>query len=1522
MVLANRDPNRPGSGRTSLASDMSAISRMTNKHPGEAGGGPPKQDLLTSAGPGVMSMLRTSTEMAISDGHNVGPASRMSQQPSAPSRRSTASSLSSHSQPQNRHRRQNPSSSSSAQPSREPVHNMSRGLYPRDRDRDSQRSSSLTHSMQQHAPRMFSNNRSTVSLQSHTHAPRSTSPFAQLGRPRDQVHLVNSGYWLDPPASEIRHLQTYRNLEQAHRPGQATLRVTSDTNLGRYREKIHAPRDVRGQRRGPSPGSYQRMMFADPVPLNSPPSIYYPAVAQARNLSRSVQGSSSSRSTNMRTDIDTPSSDMPLPPTPRDGMPMSRAICLSDKQLGRDALARAVNDTISSSPPYYDYSEQFESNEFSGWEKEPVVTGLMHHSKKIPLGRTLVRPPSNLRAASTTTNLAEVERFKVPALAELPASPVPRPITRVMIRKGLEPVSTIGDLVSSTSSPTAGGNITNNCSNLDQTITSPLNEDVSSSSALLSQAASSVIDSSTLEFAVKYSIPAMTRGTASNILVIGPESMPASPSSLEKNTEDGISDLLAGYEHTGSKQDEDVVSNIGMKLQINPTVEIGKTSCTQRFSDKLSSNSCMGVPHPVLGNPSPDEEVNTEQLAANPLLECRLSIKAENPLFPIRKNSKSWGCTSSMPTSRLPSSSNSANFEQSKTASSIFCSSPIQKRLGRVHGVTSESSLSMVAGKLRASSRPSVKQGSISLSGSSSTLSVTKQPPAVPPRDSSASQEAQRVNAVGAYLMRRVVPARFTKSRHVDPKQKLSVKNSIKNTTNQPVKQRDLATPESLLQQYAYLSKKPSQILVKSNVVPEMNSSLPLVEHSSPTNTVQVSIAMIPSAPPEICGCPTIDLPLETISVYPPQDNSLKVGEHSSSVIVSLPAEHNGRDSRTTTHLSWGVRHSFSNPLHGLKEPCLPISIIQEDTTTDLRLSAFRYNAPRCFQLQNLKESDEISSLDTRTSDLKISRFCSVDGRHHVSSTPLDKSTAIETDATATKSHTFETMHGIPLIAARGLPTLEFCKDDLLEQCRDAFGNIAHDSRPLERKCGNEVSLLYFNSIKCVDLVKNLLGDITEEEPVNPTGMIDRAEARCAYSPKNLIEEIDQVTIPSVAPLTERFTEMLPSLSLDDHSKQKKLRETIEFPEEDKIMEHVIEEIQEVHPPVEKRSSRRLRPVPGSSALIVVEDDVFEEITGQRRGSVYSGEQCDGALENDVSEAGPRARKKNKNTTHASTVRLSPLIRLSTPPTKAMHTCSYTLSDGALRTSVESTISSGSVRSFASTPTATTTRPWNYDKNYPWNTTKNPYADISLPPRGPVMQSSRTGPSHLRNTLSDATTSTFTSACTVPALPIDIDLDSNRQSTRLNVFGRGGDQVHAVGERYPTTALNIPTAIFRDNLATCDTSDDEEFTASRKNKVALKKRFSSVARHNKHILPTSRITRSRVNPVELAPPASDYECSSSTLQGTAGDVQVYPSNRQTFRGAEGMRTSTYHRQRIVDTIKRWWYKGGDWFRSISHCENN
>jgi serine/arginine repetitive matrix protein 2 len=1291
--------------------------------------------------------------------------------------------------------------------------------------------------------------------------------------------------------------------------------MPSDNSLGYIDRGYMAPRHPS---RGPSPVYYQTPNNRDVPPVPPLHPSYHTAVEQARHLNRSIKGSVSSGSTNMRTDSDTPSSDMVQPPTPRDGMSMSTLASQQGNRMRKGTTTRATKEQVSSTPLYYDYSEQFEHDAFAESEPEPMSTGLVNNTK------TVAEEQNHGRAAEVplADQSDNIESSEVPGVAELPASPVGRRITRDLVRQGLfGDSSTTGDAAPSTGSATASDDVKLRYPSQNQPTVGPIEEEMNKSSTLplrsveqrhsvLSQTGSSVLDSSTIDFAVRYSIPVMT-GTGLNTTQPESGTASASPGSPDKSTGDGMSELLAGYQHTDSKQESIVSPKPGTahRTEFSDANAEKNSLHAQKSSDEQSFKSCTDVPEPsssksAMPQSNKDENPQPEKVVGGVSPDTPLHAKdSDARSFQTCKDTSTPVPANSVPSSGLPSVALEAGMEGKRPTP---LSSPVHTMR---EAAATHKPKSSIASKFRKSSRPSVKQGSVSISGSSSTLST---PPAVPLRESSASSEAQRHNAVGSFLMRRVV-TRFSKNRKESPEEKSEVIQNSMDTTAGHTLQPEDRLPES------------AAAVGGSATVEESPAKAPAKENVEGKHDLHVNRVMLPAHHFQSRSIPSTVFP-EGSSMYSPQNVSLKGRVQSSPADVPLSPGNSRRESQSTTHLSWAGRKPFGVPSTSASEPRLPLPSVQEDTTTDLRFPLYRYHAPQRY-LHDLKEdSHEDSSLNTSASNLKNSHFrfpqgCGVGMR-----------TSVDEVILLSRKSSKGSRKGSAIDNALNLPSLEFSQANLWELFKDALVDVRFSrcsGRPqVDDGDGGDGSsqLSALNVGDCLQARELVNGvDLVERvgESTQSTAGIAFARLSRTYTPDGLIAEIERVSIPSITQLTQRVTEMLPSLSMPGQQAQIESGGIGEFPEEEEIMEQAIEEIHHVHPPTQKRSSARLRPVRGSSALLIMDDDVFEEITSRERG-VMEGARSVGPLKFDigVGEARTRAKGKGKTTTATPTRQLSPVAELRTPsPAILRPDTRRSKSLEALGTSIESGLSfTGSPRSFVSTPTATDTRPWNFDKNYPWATTTNPAVDISLPLPVASKHSPRPGPSHLRNTLSDATTSTFTSVCAPLDLPTGKTSGSkaHRQSHRLSIFGRNGDQAHAVGERYPTSALSPPTAIFRDNLSTCDTSDDEDFTASRKsNKLTLRKRFSSAARSNTLTHTTPRAARSRVNPAELASPASIHEDSSSTLQDRAGEARAFTSNRHTFRDAEGMRVGAYHRHRIVDSIKRWWHKGGELIRTIS-----
>ncbi|KAJ4365874.1 hypothetical protein N0V83_008496 [Neocucurbitaria cava] len=1221
---------------------------------------------------------------------------------------------------------------------------------------------------------------------------------------------------------------------------------------------------------------------------------------------------------------------MPSPPTPKDGASMEVLVSPTGTRMLIDTGTGVVKEDMSSGPLYYDYSEPFEHileifPEPEGNEVlNEVLTGITNHAKKLlPYGPVANRPrPGRVKLS------AEVQRAILPDIAELPASPVPRRITRDLILEGLEPSSTEEDVEESNKSPYSGKDPESGHSDSLPGGTNSMNQELAAASlnpeernnqrhSILSQTGSSVLDSSTLNFAVRYSIPmATTAGFGTDLA-----RETASPASLGRSTEDGMSELLAGYQHTDSKQEPDVLQQV--EGTVNKETEFEgyhekRSHHTGRSSDERSFKSCTVRANPVSEPTSPksDQDAKSFKSATDILPEQEPSAKASNACSINSQTAASPDRAASMPLSRPPSAKLvKANPNLVRTVSEMPISSPPPAVLRKQPpSSTRESSLSAVPSKMRGSSRPSMAQGSMSISGSSSNLGVM-QPPPVPPRESSSSKEAQRFQGVASFLAG--MPARFTKGR----KSTKDARNAKLDAGDQSMSELTHDTSEfssvaSSSQFPTEVIKVPEKVMSKPQLVHEEQIVLSIsskdfgVSKVGSVGVPPLSNRHDPSSPAPVANEPS--------SVYSPQDFSMQDRGQTSPIRVPTSPDRNRRDSQTTTHLVWpGARRSLTMPSASASEPRLSLPSVQEDTTTDLRLSAYRYPGPSRYLPDLKEESHEDSSLNTSASNLKNSHFRFPHGGPPGVRTSVED--AVRLSRSSSTGSPRRSVRSSALGQTHGLPSMRFSKMNLIEKLNEELG--------LRYPRSVEIELQVFQGggapppglkSEAREKYRSLFAELDDElkkveGSAEPTAMLDLNTLKRAYSPEKLMSEIDQLSIPSVGGLTQRISELVPSLK-----EYYKLGEQGEFVEEELIMEHAMEDIHEVGGPAQKRSSARLRPMAGSPNMVVIDDALYEELTNPDKGTASSGRQGDGGVECGHSEAGSHAKGKQENVAQAQVLLQAPLTEITTPPPAFLRPRSHTAGQQQIRSSVESGLSSSrSLRSF--TPTATDTRPWNSDRNYPWATTTIPSIDISLPSPTAVKDSPRPGPSHLRNRLSNTSTSTsFSTADTATASPFGTASGSNAHARqhRFSAFGRTGDQPHAAGERYPTSALTPPTAIFRDHSSSLDTCDDEDFTVAPKSRLGLKKRFSSA--RSAALDNSTRVGRSKSNPLELASPESTKQSTTSKPQDRTGEAQVITANhRHTFRDAGGMPISTYHRSKIINHLKKWWHKGGELIRKIS-----
>ncbi|KAF1839807.1 hypothetical protein BDW02DRAFT_486083, partial [Decorospora gaudefroyi] len=1628
MLLHDRDPN--GGGRTSRASNVSALSRTSGKS-AHAAANPDMR--------GVSSMLRTSTETNVGgfdDLSAIGNMHRLPQRRGAPSRLSTASSMSNNSSRASRHYRAYPSSSSAARYSMGGGHNMpqyvpdtlsptmvnipgSSPMVPTPlRERDAYRSQSMTNSIQ--PPYRLSSNRSLNNLgpasrpysphhyqnrygagpRPHNSNYRSASPalsdntglsgrrshgydyygqsyggqahaYANRGRPSyNQVSLRHGGQGqpYDP------------SVPTMHKVGKRRVQLCATGSVQEHDERMDRIQSEHRDHSRNHSGDLSRHPSREPsmdcrrYPEETPPlpqqnkyrSI---AVQQARLMGTSVEGSVSSGSTNLRSDSDPPSSDMASPPTPVHGASMgvlhSRDGTVVVGPLSSNN-ALIITQEYSASPAYYDYSEPYEDDQVAKPQPVPHPIGILNRIKttsideRVPAEAT-PKSDSFLGQKAQPMSVAVVPS-EVLNIAELPASPVARRITRDLILKGLEPVSTADDIESCTKSPNHQGDLESTHSD-GLPVATPSAPDGADEASLhpekrmenrhsiMSQTGSSILDSSTLNFAVRHSIPMATGGGFRNDPVPASDKDANLRTSPERSTEDGMTDVLAGYQRSDSKSVADVTrgeltcqkeeclaaplkTSTEKDLRPLPLVTGSKSNHVQKSSDGQSFKSCADLPEttPDLSSSEtvPEEKKKDEEGESSksgtddlPLREpCPKESDASPSMTakPVSPDRAGPVLLSRLATSNL----GTMVLKQNRAKSEVPLSRPPTAMLRKQPPPVPrrESSFSIVAHKLRTSSKPSLKHASVS--SSSSTLSTTHLPLMVPPRESSTSKEAQRVHAAVSFLMR-PLPSRLTKGRkrfeEVDtPNPDETDQSASESRDTQSTLDSKMVMGSS--PQVFQTSKSPEKVSVKPNGVPPLKTRI--ISFDTPGNSSQNEVdASSPNqaAHQHSLSSPSPIMP-EPSSVYSPQEDSSRFRTKSSPARVSAPTEVNCRDSsQTTTHLDW---HRWVSPTSGSvpqQVPVRPLSgsgshlhampplaKIQEDTTTDLRLSAYRYPGPSRYLPDLKEESHEDSSLNTSASNLMNSSFRFPFGPSSVLRASGDDPVSFSRRSSLASHRCSGLGSGVgsALGHAHGLPSMRFSRMNLFDGLTEELGlrysksmeEVANVSQRLSKgspprpASAGDVSDLRRTSLTELDDLERSRGSM------QPTTVISLFAMRHARSPE-LMAEIDRLTIPDVGPLTQRLSEYFPSLR-----EYYKLGEaTPEFPAEEEIERHAIEEIYEIHP-TQKRSSARLRPIRGSSHMVLIEDDLYEELTGKEQETESRGGQGNGVVGDcGASELDAKTKQIEESNQATNTHTAGKLEILASA---VLRPRSHTVGPEEFPTD---------------------TRPWNSDKNYPWATSTNPAIDISLPPSSTARRSPHPGPSHLRNRISDtSTTSSFSTAQTATASPFGSAPDSNSHARqhRFSALSRNGDQPHAVGERYPTSALSPPTAIFRDHLSASDTSDDEHYDTTRKTRLSLRKRFSSTRKATLDSInnTTTRVSRGKSNTQPLASPESTKQSTTSILQDRAGEDQAFTTNRHTFREAEGMRPADYRKHRIIDRLKTWWHKGGNLIRQLSRSKHS
>jgi serine/arginine repetitive matrix protein 2 len=622
------------------------------------------------------------------------------------------------------------------------------------------------------------------------------------------------------------------------------------------------------------------------------------------------------------------------------------------------------------------------------------------------------------------------------------------------------------------------------------------------------------------------------------------------------------------------------------------------------------------------------------------------------------------------------------------------------------------------------------------------------------------------------------------------------------------------------------------------------------------------------------------------------------------SSLSPTPKELERRDSNTTTHLVWNAR----KPL-----PPLPTNAIEPRTSRrlsqDLKLSTFRY--PVAY-LPNVKEDlHKDSSINTSVSNLKSSSL-KLPITH-----PPSRRVSTE-DFRLFKNPSVKSFQRPPstskgLAQTRNLPSLNFSRMDLIGKLNEALdmrSSKSLDGMPddysdlfspiLERHSfSGEVREKYKSFFVSLDEPEKLA------ENMQPTTIMDLVPARQMYSPRELIVEIGNLTIPSVGGLAQRLLESLPSPKRFYNSEDK------DMDNENDIMEHALEEINEVGGPASNSAQplARLRPMP------VTDDGLYEEMTHK-----YVLESRLVELTN--SAKGCIASLYSKRPVSHSCRWKTPPAELEAPMAAVLRTRS--LSPGGNkdhRASFESKLARRSLRSLVS---STTDRLWNVDKNYPW-ADDMPAIDISLP-----------APTHLRDASQPCASNLCLSESSDDSqsdhgvydesASSDDPFKHTRKASKHSILGpisrrigihsgpfdttgytigpdspRNDDRSVGPGDRYPTIGLPPPSAL---NL--------EEVRSFFSDDSSRSQRGGSFRKRLMHL-------KAKLPPVTCSHSAVENHCLQNGDGSPKDSVFVTRPNSSmhTYDGTVGMSRMEFRARKVAEKIKTLWSRSGELLRSMS-----
>jgi serine/arginine repetitive matrix protein 2 len=1387
--------------------------------------------------------------------------------------------------------------------------------------RDGGRSFSLTSAGQ--APTGLTNYRSLTSLRGNEPYHRPRSPYKYPTR------LKRPGYRPSSPAlSDMTGLQLTRS--QHTRLGSG-LRTTGlplitrptplpATGLGRSNPSIH------------SIGAYEHTPGADPGPRRRTPSLSsrsvpvsmtpggYAAVRYANAYTGSRGGTPSNTEQSMPVTLATdspalqsnvssgPSSDPPnsAPPTPRDAASIGSAeptILQNGSMPTRDSTPVLVD-----SPVYYDYGEQYDQVEkhvielYHQATSAPIPMGFVQRIRNILEERSVLEQNGSLHVPKSSL----VELLPGVEVHELPATPVASPmlkrITRELILANLNPSSdgegsaspTINQVLGSkpeNSNPQVGGH-------------SPFNKaketappEHQSHRSVASQAGTSQ-SNSTVETAalVDYALPLHyeMRSTMSLDAYMRDDTTEAIVAPSHESPTEPVTIATAELEVAAPTPTH--VSHLPWSPKFdNPIDLIRPQSAVVASSDYSSSHRDM-----------------TNRFSTPPATRTDWPLMNEISITKRSSSSRSQICNASPLIPQEPNRDSVVNRPRRLSGTNLA------QRVSEAHHARRMSD-------------------NLRVYGASSSQHIQKQ----------LDNQHVQFSSPGPHVQQ---PSNGIQDRGTS-----SVLHALRGSDvpNLPV----------------------TTIMGKAMVQEARNSFVfPAARYSIPGN----STILLPTQNPKF-----VDSSMSPVSEYQRRDS---VAANSSPVSpLGIDDRDVGRpDSMSTTQLTnlWSYRKPVpkrsSSPIslstrNSLKDVDLVKEQSFDTSTTDLRFSQLR---PLNRQLDDVKEEPtlECSSTDLRSSTFRfplpqrkssLTHFecvrLSRDYRRNSSPhnyqlerefSMRPKSQICSTRTPSSKDSLLCPPSGAMSLAdMRSIPSLNFSRVDLFAKLNDELElrrtsicdkfpqlEASPATRPLSNGLMREKYKSFFQTLDGMTCDKATDIQVTQMPPpsrplttlVSPRDSWIVPSRLRPMSAKEFIAELDRISIPSIQGLTQRLSELLPSLKryYGDNG-------DILYEEDDETVRTAIEEIRMLgHAALADFSE-------GDKTAALIKSGVIAGLLHSRADSLAGSENI---------LMVPRPRSASSPGLHSHSHEPA-IAELEAPCAAVLR--SRSMSEGTHTACVISqntapNLARISERSNHRSPG--TSRPWNVDSNYPWANTV-PSIDISLPAPTLRRDAVKQRPSKLRLRLSrDASTSSNPATEIGSMLTALADLTDStggatadtfshnhkRRVSKRSLLGsigrkmrlgnsfdqggfatgpdilRGEDRTVDPGDRYPTTGLSPPSALNIDEVRSFFSDDSSAHGDAAYHGISFRKRLTNL--------------RTRLPPIARAHSAMEHRsiphgpdlrrsnslfASNETPVATVTSPAVYPD------GVVGMPRTEFRAKKLVERMKSLWYRSGEILRGLS-----